>query len=171
MYPSHRRRPVDCIALMLGSLLLPSGAFAADAHQAVKPKPGDIVVLRNVSTRPAYRPAPPGMALMVDPSPRREVTRALGAEELSDADYASLDAAAPGQGADHGTAVAQIVGGALVGAMNGRTGHPGISGNGVSNVVVGPLGAVGNTTRGIDDQVRGALSQLPGMMPSAPAGH
>jgi hypothetical protein len=64
MYPGHRRRPVDCIALMLDSLLLPAGAFAADAHQAVKPKPGDIVVPRNVS-RPAYRRASPGLALMV----------------------------------------------------------------------------------------------------------
>ncbi len=40
MYPSYRRRPIDCIALMLGSLLLAAGAFAGDAHQAVKPKLG-----------------------------------------------------------------------------------------------------------------------------------
>jgi hypothetical protein len=171
MYPSQRRRFVDCIALMLGSLLLSPGAFAADAHQAVKPKPGDIVVLRNVSTRPAYRPAPPGMALMVDPSPRHEITRALGTEELSDADYASLDATAPGLRGGHGTVVEQMVGGALGSTLNGGSGHPGVSGNGVSNVVAGPLGAVGNTTRGIGDQVRGALSQLPGMTPSAAAGH
>lgn len=171
MYPSHRRRLVDCIALMLGALLLPVGAFAADAHQAVKANPGDIVVLRNVSTRPAYRPAPPGMALMVDPSPRHEITRTLGTEELSDADYASLDAAAPGQRGGHGTVVEQMIGGALGGALNGNNGHSGVSGDGVSNVVAGPLGAVGNTTRGIGDQVRGALSQLPGMTPSAAAGH
>ena len=58
---------------MPGSLLLPAGAFAADAPQAVKPKPGDIVVPHNVSTRPAYRPASPGMALMVKQTTARAV--------------------------------------------------------------------------------------------------
>ena len=170
MYPCHRRRFIDRILLVLGALLLPASVLSADAHQAVKAKPGDIVLLRNVSTRPAYRPAPPGMALMVDPSPRRETARALGTQELSDADYASLDAT-PVQASGRGTAVGQMVGSAIGGALNGSGEHPGVSGDGIGNVVAGPLGAVGNTTRGIGDQVRGALSQLPGVMPAAPAGH
>ncbi|HEY8329583.1 MAG TPA: hypothetical protein VIO59_14195 [Rhodanobacter sp.] len=170
MYPCHRRRFIDRTLLMLGTLLLPASVLAADAHQAVKARPGDIVLLRNVSTRPAYRSAPPGMALMVDPSPRHEIARALGTEELSDADYASLGAT-PVRGNSHGTVIEQTVGGAIGGALNGGNGRPGMSGDGISNVVAGPLGAVGNATRGIGDQVRGALSQLPGMTPAAPAGH
>jgi hypothetical protein len=168
MIPSHCRWRFDCIVVMLGSLLLPVGAFAADAHEAVKAKPGDIVLLRNVSTRPAYRAAPPGMALMVDPSPRREIAGALGTGELSDADYASLDATAPGTQGSHRSSVEQIVGGAIGGTLAGNDGHAGTSGVGIGNAIAGPMGAVGNTTRGVGDQVRGALSQLPGM---TPAGH
>jgi hypothetical protein len=112
MYPCHRRRFIDRNLLMLGALLLPASVLAADAHQAAKARPGDIVLLRNVSTRPAYRPAPPGMALMVDPSPRRETVRALSTEELSDADYTSLDAT-PVQGSSHGAVVGQVVGDAI----------------------------------------------------------
>jgi len=77
MYPCHRRRLIDCTLLMLGALL-PASVLAADAQQAVKARPGDIELLRNVSTRPTHRPAPPGMALTVDPSPRHEIARALG---------------------------------------------------------------------------------------------
>jgi hypothetical protein len=77
MYPCHRRRLIDR-TLLLGAWRLPASVLAADAQQAVKTRPGDIVLLRNVSTRPAYRLAPPGMALMVDPSPRHEIARTLG---------------------------------------------------------------------------------------------
>ncbi|WP_426687912.1 hypothetical protein [Rhodanobacter ginsengiterrae] len=171
MYPSHHYLRVDCIVVLLGALLVPAGAFAADAHQAVKAQPGDIVLLRNVSTRPAYRPAPPGMALMVDPSPRREIAGALGTGELSDADYASLDAATPATAGGHRSSVEQIVGSALGSTLAGNDGHAGASDAGIGNVIAGPLGAVGNTTRGIGDQVRGALSQLPGMTPATPAAH
>lgn len=171
MYPCHRRRPADCILLMLGALLLPASVLAADAHQAVQSRPGDIVLLRNVSARPAYRQAPPGMALMVDPSPRHELARALGTGELSDADYASLGATPPVQGGHHGTAVEQVIGNALGNTLSGNGGHPGVSGDGISNVIAGPVSAVGSATHGIGDQVRGALSQLPGMTPAAPVGH
>lgn len=77
MYPCHRRRFIDCTVLTLGALL-PASLLAADAQQAVKARPEDSVLLRNVSTHPTHRPAPPGMALMVDPSPRYEIARALG---------------------------------------------------------------------------------------------
>ena len=59
MYPCHRRRLIDCTALMLGAPL-PASVLAADAQQAVEARPGEIGVLRNGSTRPAHRPAPPG---------------------------------------------------------------------------------------------------------------
>ena len=36
-----------------------------------------------------------------------------------------------------------------------------VAGNGVSNTIAAPVGAVGNATRGIGDQVQGALAQLP----------
>ena len=166
MYPHCRGRFAASIATLLAALWLPASVLAADAHQAVKAKPGDIVVLRNVSTRPAYRPAPPGMALMVDPSPRNEIGRALGTGELSDADYAGLGAT-PSQNMHGGTVVERVIGSALGNSVDNTGGRANVAGNGVSNVVSGPLGAVGNTTRGIGDQVRGALSQLPGMPPNA----
>ncbi|KZC18035.1 hypothetical protein RHOFW510R12_08525 [Rhodanobacter sp. FW510-R12] len=170
MRPSHHERLIDGLLLVLGASLLSSAACAADAHLAVQAKPGDMVLLRNVNTRPAYRPAPPGMALMVDPSPRRELARALGADELSDADFAGLDAGSPQHGG-HGTVVQQMVGNALGGTLGGGNGSNGTTaGLGIGNAMAGPLGAVGDTTRGIGDQVRGALSQLPAAMP-APTGH
>lgn len=75
MYPCHRRRLIDCTTLMLGALL-PASVLAADAQQAVRARPGDIELLPNVPTHPAHRPAPRGMALMVEPSPRHEIARA-----------------------------------------------------------------------------------------------
>lgn len=92
MYPCHRRRLIDHTLLILAALLLPASVLAADACQAAKARPGDIVLPRNVSARPA----PPGMALMVDPSPRHEMARARGTEELCDTDYANLRASANG---------------------------------------------------------------------------
>lgn len=170
MDPRHRRRIAAFSLPIVGVLLLPMGALAADAHMAVHAKPGDIVLLRNVSTRPAYRPAPPGLALMVDPSPRHELSRALDTGELSDDEYASLGAT-PVQGDQRSSVIGQLASGALDGSLgdNGRLGAPG---NGVSNLISGPLGTVGNTTRGLGDQVRGALTALPGFSaPAAASGH
>jgi len=170
MHPCHLCLAANRIALLLGALLLPTSVFAADAHVAVQPKHGDIVLLRNVSTRPAYRPAPPGVALMVDPSPRGEIAHALGTGELSDADFASLDASTAPAGHGH-TVVEQMVGTAVGGTLGGNPGHGTVSGNGVSNVIAAPLGTVGNTTRGIGNQIVGALSQLPMMTSNPPGGH
>jgi len=104
MYPCHRRRFTDHLLLMPDALL-PASVLAADAHRAAKAGPGDIVLLRNGSPRPA----PLGMALTVDPSHRRETAHALGTEELSDADYASLDAT-PVQGGSHAAVAGQVAG-------------------------------------------------------------
>nr|WP_295380648.1 hypothetical protein [uncultured Stenotrophomonas sp.] len=126
----------------------------------MKPQPGEIVLLRDVSARPAYRMAPPGMALIADPKPQREIAAALGSggsspgmDELSDDDYAGMGAghtvmvAAPG-----GTTVERVTQQALGGTL-GRGGD----------------GMVGSSTRGIADTVRGALAQFP-LQGTAPAG-
>lgn len=169
MHP--RRRPfTSVITLMIGAMLMPASVLGADAHLAVKAKPGDIVLLRNVSTRPVYRPAPPGLALMVDPSPRSELSRTLGTNELSDAEYADLGAT-PIQTGAHQTMVGQMVDSALDGTLTGSNAHSSVVGSGVANLVAGPMGAVGHATGGIGDQVRGALSQMPGMVPAASGGH
>ncbi|HUW53152.1 MAG TPA: hypothetical protein VMV99_07040 [Rhodanobacter sp.] len=157
------------LALVL--LILPAAALAADAHVAVQAKHGEIVVLRNVAARPAVRQEPPGMALIVDPSPRRELTQALGTDELSDADYASLDATSANSNAHH-TTIERMVGNTLKRSTGSGTGvGNSVSGNGFSNVVAAPIGVVGNTTGNIGNQVQGALSQLPGLIPSPGNGH
>src|SRR4051794_1727958 len=73
---------------------------ASGARQGVKAQPGEIVLLRDVSTRPAYRMQPPGMALIADPSPRKELNSALGVsggmDELTDADYAAMESGLAG---------------------------------------------------------------------------
>jgi hypothetical protein len=129
------------------------------------------VLLRDVSARPAYRPAPPGMALIADPSPTREVSHALGTRgasdtgELSDADYAALATgnAGPAHGAVPATTVERVTSHAIGGTLLGGSGVDGgsISGSNLSQAIGGPVGNVGSATRGIGDQVMGALSQFP----------
>lgn len=158
--------------LLLVLLLPMAGAWAADAHKAVQAKPGEMVLLRNVSARSAIRQAPPGMALIANPSPQDNLSAALGAQELSDDDYANLDASVSGAHGAHATTAERMVHSALNGSLGtsqGRTG--GAAGNGFSNLVAGPTGAIGRTTGGIDNQIQGALSQLPGMSPAPAGGH
>ncbi|MCW8808759.1 MAG: hypothetical protein OQK79_11710 [Rhodanobacter sp.] len=151
-------------------LLLPLTSVAADAHNAVIAKPGEIVLLRNVATRPAARPAPPGMALIGNPSPRTELDQALGVNELSDAEYASLGGSPSGV-RGQGTTVERTVQNALGGSLGSGTGSRGVAGDGMSSLIAVPLGSVGRTTGNINNQIQGALSQLPGM-PTTPAiGH
>lgn len=157
----HRRviRLVSPLAIIL--LLVPVIAPASGARQGVKAKPGEIVLLRNVSARPAYRPAPPGMALIADPSPKREINAMLGTGELTDEEYASLGAGmVPGPAPM--TTVERMTDRAVGSTLGGMTGHGGtLSGGGINQAMAVPMGAVGNATRGIGDQVRGALSQFP----------
>jgi len=169
---SNRARASRCAAaLVVACLTLPAAAIAADAHRAVQAKPGEIVLLRNVATRPADRQAPPGMALIVNPSPKHEIDSALGTGELSDADYASLDAS-PGAGQAHSTTVDHMIGNALGGTLgNGTAGRNGVASDGMSQTMAGPMSAVGGTTRAIGGQVQGALSALPGMTALPTAGH
>lgn len=162
-------------ALAIAPLLVGTGASASGARQGVKAQPGEIVLLRDVSARPAYRMAPPGMALIADLKPQREIATALGAggttngmDELSDEDYAGMGAgqaasvATPG-----GTTVERVTQQALGGTL-GRGGD-GMVGSNLAGAMSGPLGAVGSSTRGIADTVRGALAQFP-LQGTAPAG-
>lgn len=154
--PTSRLLVLCPLVIMLALGGLPFAGHAADAHRAVDAKPGDIVLLRTVSTRPAARPAPPGMALMVSPSPQPEILATLGGGELSDEDIAQLGAA-PSPTAPLQSTVAHTLDGMLVRGGGNTT----VASNGVSNTVTAPIGAVGNATRGIGDQVQGALAQLP----------
>lgn len=151
--------------------LATQAAVAADAHRAVQPKPGEIVLLRNVATRPAYREAPPGMALIVNPSPRHELDAALGVGELSDEDYASLGAS-PTDPSPRPTTVEAMVGRALgPGTGSGGTARADGGAAGLGPALSVPLGAVGGATRGIGNQVQGALSALPGLTAAPGNGH
>jgi len=175
MHHAKQRAALRCIAggslLALGALVLSTLLMAADAHRAVQVQHGESVVLRNVSARPAYREAPPGMALIVNPSPRHELDRALNTGELSDEDYANLNATASTSNRNaHGTTVERMTGSALGNSLGSRTSSD-VTGNDFSHVIAAPMGGVGRATGGIGDQVQGALSQLPGLTPSGPSGH
>ncbi|MDG2524476.1 chaplin family protein [Stenotrophomonas sp. HITSZ_GD] len=149
----------------------------AGARQGVYASPGEMTLIRDVATRPAYRPAPPGVATIANPSPARDLARTLGTDdgfaELSDDDYAAMGSGAglPGtHGAQGGTVttVERMTGSAVTGTLGRVAGSDGLlSGNNLSQSINGPVGAVGNATRGIGDTVMGALSQFP---LGAPAG-
>ncbi|WP_225763359.1 hypothetical protein [Stenotrophomonas sp. Marseille-Q4652] len=156
---------------LLATATIPS-AFASGARQGVHPRPGEMVLLRDVSARHAYRPAPPGIALIADPTPTREVASALGTggmDELSDADYAAMGSGLAGAPqASQQTVVEQVTGSAVNGTLGRVTGANGVlSGGQLGRMIGGPMGAVGGATRGIGDQVRGALAQFP--LQGAPA--
>lgn len=161
----------DVSARQLALLLVlswPMVAAASGARQGVKAQPGEIVLLRDVAARSAYRPAPPGLALIADPKPQPEIEHALGSrsastgmDELSEDDYAGLGAGQTGAMAAHpGTTVERVTQQALGGTL-GRSGDGSLGGSGLGAAMSGPLGAVGTTTRGIGDTVRGALAQFP----------
>ena len=94
-------------------LLLASPAArvdAADAHVGVHPERGEMVLLRDVNARPAYRPAPPGIALIVDPTPNREIDSALGTGEMSDDEFAAMSTGRLDAGGHQATLPQQITG-------------------------------------------------------------
>lgn len=162
------------IAALSTMACLPAGAMAADARVGVHPSHGEMVLLRDVNARPAYRPAPPSVGLIVDPRPNREIHGALGTGELSDADFAALSSghvAGPmrGRTAIEGT-VSQALGASLGTGGSGQN-RAAVPGGNVGAVLSGPLGTVGATTRGIGGHVTGALAQFPfGQTPATPTG-
>lgn len=162
------------LAASTGLLLAPVLAHASGARQAVTPRHGEMVLLRDVSTRPAYRPQPPGMALIADPSPRHELAQTLGTndgmQELDEQDYASLGASPPPSAASTST-VGQITGMALgqsLGRVSGRDGV--LSGERLGGAIAGPTGAIGRTTGSLANTITGALSQFPLSQPGKPGG-
>lgn len=170
----HRILPLA--GMLLATLAASDAATASGARQGVKAQPGEMVLLRDVSTRPAYRMQPPGMALIADPSPRKELAAALGAggmSELSDDDYAAMGSGTADAGlSGHGhTTVERVTAGVVGGTLGRVTGDGGmLSGSQLSSAIGGPMGAVGGATRGIGDQVRGALAQFPLGQPGGPGG-
>ena len=166
--------PTSLIAVLSTLALLPGWAAAADARVGVHPVHGEMVLLRDVNARHAYRPAPPSFGLIVDPRPNREIHAALGTGELSDADFAAMSSGhAPGSmrapNAIEGT-VNRALAGSLGTGGNGQN-RAAVPGGNVGAVLSGPLGTVGATTRGIGAHVTGALSQFPlGQTPATSTG-
>lgn len=162
-------RPTHILALCL-LCVVPAAADAAGARTGVTPKHGEMVLLRDVGARHAARPMPPGMAVIADPTPNREIDRSLATGELSDADFAAIDSGNRLQLAEHagsptaGQAAAAAVAGSLATAGQERSGL--VSGAGINGALSAPLGAVGTSTRGIGRHIDSALSQFPlGSMP------
>src|SRR5690554_6872652 len=81
---------LSLLVTLAAAALLPGVAEAADARAGVHVRHGEMTLLRDVHARHAYRPAPKGIALIVDPTPNREINQALGTGEMSDADFAAL---------------------------------------------------------------------------------
>lgn len=183
--PTPRRRPqLLILAILFASapglaeefpkIAQPADAgepLGAGARQGVYPVAGEMVLIRDVSARPAYRAAPPGVATIANPSPQQELARTLGTDsglaELSDEEYAAMGSGAgvQGMGAAAGggvTTVERMTGSAVTGTLGRVTGSDGVlNGDALSRSINGPVGAVGNATRGIGDQVLGALAQFP----------
>ena len=158
--------PLAMAVLLAAGCALAPEAGASGARQGVKPAPGEMVLMRAVPARAADRMAPPGQALIVDPSPKNELAKALGTGELSDDEYASLGAGLAGGSAQSGggrTTVERVTGAAVSGNLRRLSGDDGVLGStsGLARTIGGPMGTVGNVTRGIGDQVRGALAQMP----------
>lgn len=170
--PSHVQTTL--ITVLCSMALLPGWAMAADARAGVHARHGEMVLLRDVSARHAYRPAPPGVGLIVDPRPNREIHAALGTGELSDADFAALSSGQVLSPMRASSTIAGTVNHALAGPLgtggNGQN-RAAVPGGNVGAVLSGPLGTVGATTRGIGGHVTGALSQFPfGQTPATPTG-
>lgn len=163
--------PLHLIATLCAVALLPGVAAAAESRVAVKPRHGEMVLLRDVNARHAYRPVPPSVALIVDPTPTRELSQILGTGELSDDDFAAISSGHSLGPTRPANTVERTVGGAL-GASLGTADHGGaVAGSGLGASLSTPLGVVGTTTRGIGGHVTGALSQFPlGQMPTGPDG-
>ncbi len=171
MHSSGYRSLASCLgAIALLAMFVPASAWAADAHRGVTAKPGEIVLLRNVSARQAVRQAPPGIAIIVNPSPQRELQSVLGTGELSDSEYATIQS-------NIGSALQPTT--QIAGTMDKAIGQrlAALGGGNLSALPGGSslggnaLGAVGSTTRGLGDTIQGALSQFPGAAQPATPGH
>lgn len=146
---------VALLAVMMTGLLS-AGARAGDARKGVKANRGEIVVLRTVPTRYATRMEPPGVALIVDPRPNRELETALGkGSELNDAEIAALSASPVQSTTRHlGNTLTQMLGTPSTGAnrqVSQDSAPPGTH----------PMGAIVNATSGIGNAMQQAMSTIP----------
>ncbi|MDR6990106.1 hypothetical protein [Luteimonas sp. 3794] len=166
------RQPIQTgLILLLPCLTLAAGAAqAAGARTGVHPTPGEMVLLRDVSARHAVRQAPPGIGLIVDPTPNRQLMPSLPGGELSDADFLALDTGHQVQGAMRGNGgiaapVTQVLTGTLGGGATARDAS-GVQGAGTLGAATGGVsGMVTGATRSIGSQITGALSQMPFAQP------
>jgi len=139
----------------------PAPAVADGARMGQNAQPGDIVVIRNVATRPADRaPTAPGTALLVNASPASLPSHAPGSDEVSDAEIAALDAG-PAAGGISAT-------NSLPRALHSALGTNDVGGNGrgdnsASTALNAPAvgGPIADGTRHIGSEVTSALSQMP----------
>lgn len=161
---SASARPLFGVLIVTAVFLAftPVHADASGARRSDKARHGEIVVLRDVHSRHAYRKQPPSMAIIVDPSPQREIANALGTGELTDAEYAALGAGAGGVPIAGPTTIERMTNQGLGNSLNALTSGSGpISGASITGSVSVPMGAVHGATRGIADHVTGALAQFP----------
>lgn len=154
-------RPTASLSL-LAMLAAPVSLWAADAHTGVHAERGEMVLLRDVNARHAYRPAPPSIALIVDPTPTREIQQTLGTGEISDDEFAAMSSGQVDPRGGGATLPEQMTGQALQGTVGRLSGDSSVfSGGGFGRTVGGATGAVTGATRGIAPTVTGALSQFP----------
>lgn len=170
-----RTRPGTGVFIVAAVCLcaVPLPAPASGARTSDKANHGEIVLLRNVHARHAYRAQPPGIALIADPSPRRDIDHALGTGELSLDEYAALGAANGTRPVPGPTTIERVTHQALSGPLGVAAGSNGaLPGSGVTGAISGQMGAVHRATGGIADQVRGALSgiNMPAATSQPPAG-
>ena len=154
--PGHAWPFVLCCAAVVALLMSIRVAHAGEARKGVKAAHGEIVLLRTVPTRPATRMQPPGMALIVDPRPNRELKAVLGQGSLlSDAEIASLSAG-PVRATTHrfGNAITQVLTAPSTGGN--RTVTPDNAPPGTH-----PMGAIGQATQGIGAAVQQAMGAIP----------
>ena len=149
------RAAMSCAAVMT-LVLAVHDAHAGDARKGVKAAHGEIVLLRTVSTRPATRMQPPGVALLVDPRPNQQLNAVLGQGGLlSDAEIATLSAS-PVRATTRrfGNAITQILGAPSTGSIRQTPNHNAASGT-------QPMGAIGQATRGLGNTMQQAMGAIP----------
>lgn len=152
---AHAAQRHSFAVILLTGLLVggvwPNSSDAAGSRSAVEAQPGELVLMRAVPARPAARSAPPGRALLVDPSPRSEIEQGLSSLEITDGGYGQIAAGASSGGATPSSAISQSVTQSLQ-SVSGQAGQRG----GSPTMSFG--GSVSAATGSIGSQVTGALS-------------
>jgi hypothetical protein len=155
-------RTLLCIAASTATVLLLPWPASASAGE------GEIILLREVPPRIAYREATPGPVISkVNASPRQQVINALdgttAGRELSDDEFAQVGTGKPALGGDGpistlpaalGSAGLNLGGGTIAGGASANLG-------GMNALIGAGAGAVGQATQGIGRTVNGMLGSMP----------